>query len=219
VHGRPKETIENVSASDDPLDVASMSREQRDALKRQILRQHPELAEQYTGSERSSSPRGIFLFDETDALFEKRGEVRDGHDRYANMKVNYLLPHEVPARSIGQPEAGTPIPREELAQRGTPDPRAHSGQTRLDSAKGAQRSAEVRRAKAEARRETLRDRLARKLEERADEVVAAYLAGSDRVIRTVRTGLRTPGSQGCMAGRRRRSRMSPSPMILSTLRR
>ena len=31
---------------------------------------------------------------------------------------------------------------------------AHSGQTRLDSAKGAQRSAEVRRAKAEARRET-----------------------------------------------------------------
>jgi hypothetical protein len=54
---------------------------------------------------------------------------------------------------------------------------AHSGQTRLDSAKGAQRSAEVRRAKAEARRETLRDKLARKLEEHADEVVAAYLAG------------------------------------------
>ena len=45
------------------------------------------------------------------------------------------------------------------------------------SAKGAQRSAEVRRAKAQARRETLRDKLARKLEERADEVVAAYLAG------------------------------------------
>ena len=54
---------------------------------------------------------------------------------------------------------------------------AHSGQTRLDSAKGAQRSAEVRRAKAQARRETLRDKLARELEEHADEVVAAYLAG------------------------------------------
>jgi hypothetical protein len=54
---------------------------------------------------------------------------------------------------------------------------AHSGMTRLDSAKGAQRSAEVRRAKAQARRETLRDKLARKLEEHADEVVAAYLAG------------------------------------------
>lgn len=49
VHGRPKETVENVTAPDDPLDVASMTREQRDALKRQILRQHPELAEQYMG--------------------------------------------------------------------------------------------------------------------------------------------------------------------------
>jgi hypothetical protein len=54
---------------------------------------------------------------------------------------------------------------------------AHSGKTRLDSAKGAQRSAEVRRAKAQARRERLRDKLARELEEHADEVVAAYLAG------------------------------------------
>lgn len=42
--------------------------------------------------ERSTSARGTLLFDETDALFEKRGEVRDGHDRYANRKVNYLLP-------------------------------------------------------------------------------------------------------------------------------
>ena len=47
MHGRPKETVENVSAWDDPLDVASMTREQRDALKRELLRQHPELAEQY----------------------------------------------------------------------------------------------------------------------------------------------------------------------------
>jgi hypothetical protein len=56
---------------------------------------------------------------------------------------------------------------------------AHSGQTRLDSAKGAQRSAEVRRAKAkaQARRETLRDKLARKLEEHADEVVACLPRG------------------------------------------
>ena len=54
---------------------------------------------------------------------------------------------------------------------------AHSGQTRLDSAKGAQRSAEVRRAKAEARRETLRDKLARKFEEHADEVVAGIRSG------------------------------------------
>jgi hypothetical protein len=33
----------------------------------------------------------VLLFDEADALFGKRGEVRDGHDRYANMEVSYLL--------------------------------------------------------------------------------------------------------------------------------
>lgn len=38
------------------------------------------------------------------------GEVRDGHDWYANVKVNHLLPREMPARSIGQPGAGTPVP-------------------------------------------------------------------------------------------------------------
>jgi vesicle-fusing ATPase len=33
----------------------------------------------------------VLLFDEADALFGKRGEVRDGHDRYANLEVAYLL--------------------------------------------------------------------------------------------------------------------------------
>jgi len=33
----------------------------------------------------------ILLFDEADALFAKRGEVKDSHDRYANMEVAYLL--------------------------------------------------------------------------------------------------------------------------------
>jgi SpoVK/Ycf46/Vps4 family AAA+-type ATPase len=33
----------------------------------------------------------ILLFDEADALFGKRTEVRDSHDRYANLEVNYLL--------------------------------------------------------------------------------------------------------------------------------
>ncbi len=33
----------------------------------------------------------ILLFDEADALFGKRTEVRDGHDRYANIEVSYLL--------------------------------------------------------------------------------------------------------------------------------
>ena len=33
----------------------------------------------------------ILLFDECDALFGKRSEVRDSHDRYANLEVSYLL--------------------------------------------------------------------------------------------------------------------------------
>jgi hypothetical protein len=33
----------------------------------------------------------LLLFDEADALFGKRGEVKDSHDRYANIEVSYLL--------------------------------------------------------------------------------------------------------------------------------
>jgi SpoVK/Ycf46/Vps4 family AAA+-type ATPase len=33
----------------------------------------------------------IILFDEADALFGKRSEVKDSHDRYANMEVSFLL--------------------------------------------------------------------------------------------------------------------------------
>ncbi|KAA3662472.1 MAG: ATP-binding protein [Chloroflexi bacterium] len=33
----------------------------------------------------------ILFFDEADSLFGKRSEVKDSHDRYANIQVNYLL--------------------------------------------------------------------------------------------------------------------------------
>jgi SpoVK/Ycf46/Vps4 family AAA+-type ATPase len=33
----------------------------------------------------------ILLFDEADALFGKRSEVHDSHDRYANIEISYLL--------------------------------------------------------------------------------------------------------------------------------
>src|SRR5262249_42719535 len=33
----------------------------------------------------------VLLFDEADALFGKRTEVKDSHDRYANIEVSYLL--------------------------------------------------------------------------------------------------------------------------------
>lgn len=34
---------------------------------------------------------GVLLFDEADALFGKRSEVKDAHDRHANIEVSYLL--------------------------------------------------------------------------------------------------------------------------------
>ncbi len=39
----------------------------------------------------AESSNGILFFDEADALFGKRSEVKDAHDRYANIEVNYLL--------------------------------------------------------------------------------------------------------------------------------
>jgi SpoVK/Ycf46/Vps4 family AAA+-type ATPase len=42
----------------------------------------------FDAAERSGA---ILFFDEADALFGKRSEVKDSHDRYANIEVNYLL--------------------------------------------------------------------------------------------------------------------------------
>ena len=40
----------------------------------------------------AAEERGVIvLFDEADALFTARTDVRDSHDRYANLEVNYLL--------------------------------------------------------------------------------------------------------------------------------
>src|SRR5690606_34764024 len=33
----------------------------------------------------------VLLFDEADALFGRRSEVKDAHDRYANLEVSWLL--------------------------------------------------------------------------------------------------------------------------------
>src|SRR5262249_47464238 len=38
-----------------------------------------------------AASRAILFFDEADALFDKRSEVEDSHDRYANIKVGYFL--------------------------------------------------------------------------------------------------------------------------------
>ncbi len=39
----------------------------------------------------ASQGGAVLLFDEADALFGKRSEVRDSHDRYANVEISYLL--------------------------------------------------------------------------------------------------------------------------------
>ncbi len=39
----------------------------------------------------AESGGAILLFDEADALFGKRSDVKDSHDRYANIEVSYLL--------------------------------------------------------------------------------------------------------------------------------
>ena len=39
----------------------------------------------------ATNANAILLFDEADALFGRRGEVKDAHDRYANIEVSYLL--------------------------------------------------------------------------------------------------------------------------------
>src|SRR5262249_48319725 len=39
----------------------------------------------------AQSSNAIIFFDEADALFGKRSEVKDAHDRYANIEVAYLL--------------------------------------------------------------------------------------------------------------------------------
>ena len=39
----------------------------------------------------AESTDAIVLFDEADSLMGKRSEVRDSHDRYANLEVSYLL--------------------------------------------------------------------------------------------------------------------------------
>lgn len=39
----------------------------------------------------ASASDAVLFFDEADALFGKRSDVRDNHDRYANVEVGYLL--------------------------------------------------------------------------------------------------------------------------------
>src|SRR5262249_3189873 len=39
----------------------------------------------------AANSNAILIFDEADALFGKRSEIKDAHDRYANLEISYLL--------------------------------------------------------------------------------------------------------------------------------
>ena len=39
----------------------------------------------------AKNSHAVLFFDEADALFGKRTDVKDSHDRYANIEINYLL--------------------------------------------------------------------------------------------------------------------------------
>ena len=41
--------------------------------------------------EEAEQTGAILFFDEADSIFGKRSEVKDSHDRYANIEINYLL--------------------------------------------------------------------------------------------------------------------------------
>ncbi len=69
------------------------------------------LAEVFATAEKA---RAVLLFDEADALFGKRTEVQDAHDRYANLETAYLLGAAGKIRRPGHPRhqpAPEPRPR------------------------------------------------------------------------------------------------------------
>jgi len=39
----------------------------------------------------AENTRAVLFFDEADALFGKRSEVKDSHDRYVNVEISHLL--------------------------------------------------------------------------------------------------------------------------------
>ncbi|KUG57426.1 hypothetical protein AVL62_13460 [Serinicoccus chungangensis] len=59
----------------------------------QVVNKYIGETEKHLGSLFDAAEDGgmVLLFDEADALFGKRSEVKDSHDRYANLEVGYLL--------------------------------------------------------------------------------------------------------------------------------
>jgi SpoVK/Ycf46/Vps4 family AAA+-type ATPase len=70
------------------LDVDLLQVDLSQVVSKWIGETEKNLARVFETAERS---RAVLLFDEADALFGKRTEVSDAHDRYANLETAYLL--------------------------------------------------------------------------------------------------------------------------------
>lgn len=84
--GTGKTLAAEVLANDLQLDLYRVDLSQ--LVSKYIGETEKNLAAVFDAAERGGS---ILLFDEADALFGKRSEVKDSHDRFANIEVSYLL--------------------------------------------------------------------------------------------------------------------------------
>jgi SpoVK/Ycf46/Vps4 family AAA+-type ATPase len=84
--GTGKTMAAEALASDLGLDLYRI--DLRAVVSRYIGETEKNLAPLFDAAEKSAA---ILFFDEADALFGKRSEVKDSHDRYGNIEVNDLL--------------------------------------------------------------------------------------------------------------------------------
>ena len=84
--GTGKTTAAEVLAGELRLDLYRIDLSQ--VVSKYIGETEKNLRRLFDAAEESGS---ILLFDEADALFGRRSEVKDSHDRYANIEVSYLL--------------------------------------------------------------------------------------------------------------------------------
>jgi len=84
--GTGKTLAAEVVAHDLALDLVRVDLSQ--VMSKYIGETEKHLAALFDAAEDGGS---VMLFDEADTLFGKRSEVRDSHDRYANIEVGYLL--------------------------------------------------------------------------------------------------------------------------------
>ncbi len=84
--GTGKTTAAEVLANELRLDLFRIDLSQ--VISKYIGETEKNLSRVFDAAEQGAA---VLLFDEADALFGKRTEVKDSHDRYANIEVSYLL--------------------------------------------------------------------------------------------------------------------------------